>query len=518
MNPQKGGETRTMNQFSVKLWQKADIDGFFGLFTNNLTNLLVMAGLLISIDFPAQITYGRILPAVGLSIFVSSIIYTTMAYNLAKREKRNSVTALPSGTSVPHMFLIVYLIMGPVYWKTGDPYLAWFAGLAWCFVEGIIELSGSLIGPKVRKILPRAAMLGSLAGASLTFIVMSPAMQTFDLSYIGFVSLIIILIGWFGKVKLPFNIPVGLFAIIIGTIIGWVSGIMEVKAVTDTLQQIEVVVPTFSVSRIINGFSDAAPFLIAAIPLGIYNFFETIDNIESAEVAGDHYSTRNALIADGSTSILASLFGSPFPTAVFIGHVGWKEAGARIGYSWATGLAVLLLTSFGLISLLLTVIPIVAVVPILIYIGLQIGAQAFQHIELKYAPAVIIAIIPWLANWGQNIVDTALTSANTSAEEIGFSTIANAGLEYSGLISLGTGAIIIGMLWASILVYIIDQKFKNASIVCFIGAALSFFGVIHEATVGWAAGIETSFSYVVIALILLAINYTGSRKNIQEEI
>lgn len=507
-----------MNQFRVRLWQKADIDGFFGLFTNNLTNLLVMAGLLISIGFPANITYGRILPAVGLSIFVSSIIYTWMAYNLAKKEKRNTVTALPSGTSVPHMFLIVYLIMGPVYWKTGDPYLAWFAGLAWGFVEGVVELSGSLIGPKLRKILPRAAMLGSLAGASLTFIVMSPAMQTFDLPYIGFVSLIIILIGWYGKVKLPFHIPVGLFAIIVGSVIGWFSGVMDLKAVTTTMQQIEFVAPTFSITRIMDGFSQAAPFLIAAIPLGIYNFFETIDNIESAEVAGDSYSTKQALVADGSTSILASLFGSPFPTAVFIGHVGWKEAGARLGYAWATGLAVLALTWFGLISLLLTIIPIEAVVPILIYIGLTIGAQAFQHVERKYAPAVILAMIPWLANWGQNIVDTAFSSANTSAEAVGFQTIMDAGLEYSGLISLGTGAIIVGMIWASILVYIIDQNFKNASVVCWIAAFLSFFGVIQEATVGWAVGIESAISYIVIGLLLLLFHFKKQNNNIQEEI
>ncbi|WP_017754473.1 SulP family inorganic anion transporter [Calidifontibacillus oryziterrae] len=406
-----------MTQTKVRFWQKADVDGFFGLFTNNLTNILVMAGLLnISIGLPANIAYGQILPAVGLSMFASSLIYTWMAYQLAKKEGRNTVTALPSGTSVPHMFLIVFLIMGPVYWKTGDPYLAWFAGLAWGFVEGLVELLGAAIGPKVRELLPRAAMLGSLAGVSLTFIAMTPAMQTFDLPYIGLISLVIIFLGWFGKIKFPFHIPVGLFAIIVGTIIGWLTGFMDIKEVSEAAKQVEFSLPTFSIERIMNGFSEAAPYLIAAIPLGIYNFFETIDNIESAEVAGDHYNTRQALLADGSTTILASLFGSPFPTAVFIGHPGWKEAGARLGYAWATGLAILLLTWLGLISLLLTIIPLEAIVPILIYIGLIIGSQAFQAVDLKYAPAIILAIIPWVGNWGQNIVDTALTSANTSAE------------------------------------------------------------------------------------------------------
>lgn len=495
----------------VRLWQKADIDGFFGLFTNNLTNLLVMAGLLVSINLPGEIIYGKILPAVGLSIFASSICYTWMAYRLAKKERRNTVTALPSGTSVPHMFLIVFLIMGPIYWKTGDPYIAWFAGLAWGFIEGLVELSGSFIGQKIRKIIPRAAMLGSLAGVSLTFIVMTPAMQTFDLPYIGFISLVIIFLGWFAKVKLPFRIPVGLLAIMIGTIIGWVTGLMDIKAVTDSVNQIAFSMPTFSIERIISGFSEAAPFLIAAIPLGIYNFFETIDNIESAEVAGDRYSTKQALVADGSTTILASLFGSPFPTAVFVGHVGWKDTGARLGYSWATGLSVLLLTWLGLISLLLTIIPLEAIVPILIYIGLVIGAQAFQHVDTKYAPAVILAMIPWLANWGQNIVDTAFKSAGTSADNIGFSTISDAGLEYSGLLSLGTGAIIIGMLWASILVFMIDQKFKHASIACWIGALLSFFGIIHYTTVGWAIGFEAAISYVIIGLIMLFMHLKNKK-------
>ncbi|CQR47303.1 hypothetical protein BN1058_01612 [Paraliobacillus sp. PM-2] len=500
----------------IKLWQRSDIDGFFGLFTNNLTNLLVMAGLLVGVGIPADITFGSILPAVGLSIFASSMIYSWMAYGLAKKEQRNTVTALPSGTSVPHMFLIVYLIMGPVFRETGDPYIAWFAGLAWGIIEGMIELLGSIIGPKIRNILPRAAMLGSLAGASITFIVMTPAMQTFDLSYIGFVSLAIILLGWFGKVTFPFRLPVGLVAIIIGTTIGWITGYMDFSTMISSASDIQIGIPTFSIERIVNGFSEAAPFIVAAIPLGIYNMFETIDNIESAEVAGDYYNTRAAMIADGSTSILASLFGSPFPTAVFIGHAGWKEAGARIGYTWLTGTTILFITWFGLISFLLTIIPLEAILPILIYVGLVIGAQAFQQVESKYAPAVILALIPWLADWGKNIISNALTAAGTDAATVGYGTIAEAGLEFSGLVTLGSGAIVIGMIWSSILAFIIDQKFNFAAIVALVGVILSFFGVIHYETVGFGVGSEMAISYAVVSLILLSM-YFKYKKTVMEE-
>lgn len=500
-----------MHELKIKLWQRSDIDGFFGLFTNNLTNLLVMAGLLIGVGFPASLIFGSILPAVGLSIFASSAIYSVMAYRLAKKEQRNTVTALPSGTSVPHMFLIVFLIMGPVYRTTNDPYIAWFAGLSWGFIEGAIELFGSLIGPKLKEVLPRAAMLGSLAGASITFIAMSPAMQTFDLPYIGLVSFAIILLGWFGKVKFPKHIPVGLVAIVIGTVIGWVTGVMDLSTFLEALTNVEIGLPTFSVNRIIQGFNEASPFIIAAIPLGIYNMFETIDNIESAEVAGDRYDTMATMIADGSTSILASLFGSPFPTAVFIGHPGWKEAGARIGYTLATGIAILIISWLGLISLLLTIIPLQAILPILIYIGLIIGAQAFQQVERKYAPAIILALIPWLADWAKNLIGDTLASIGTSAAEIGYHVIEETGLNYSGLVTLGSGAIIIGMVWSTMLVFIIDQQFKMASFVSVLSGVLAYFGVIHYETVGLHVGFPMLLSYLAVAALLLFVDMTSKK-------
>lgn len=501
----------TTSNRSVKMWQRSDIDGFFGLFTNNLTNLLVMAGLLLTVGIPAEIALGTILPAVGLSIFASSLIYSVMVYRLASREKRNDVTALPSGTSVTHMFLIVYLIMGPVYQSTGDPYAAWYASLAWGFIEGIIELFGAFFGGALRRVIPRAAMLGSLAGASITFIAMTPAMQTFDVPYVGVISLIIILMGWFGKVKFPFNVPVGLVAIIVGTLIGWVTGMMDVDLLLSSFSSVEISLPSFSINRIISGFSEAAPFLASAIPLGIYNAFETIDNIESAEAAGDRYSTFWTMISDGATSILASLFGSPFPTAVFIGHPGWKEAGARIGYTLATGIGLLVITWFGLISLLLNIIPIQAILPILVYIGLVIGAQAFQETKSKYAPAVILAIIPWLADWGRNLIENALTAAGTDSTSLGFESLSSAGIEFSGMIVLGSGAIIVGMLWASLLCFIIDREYNKAAFTSGLGAIFSFFGLIHAPLVGINVSPELTIVYLASIIIILVIKYINKK-------
>jgi AGZA family xanthine/uracil permease-like MFS transporter len=100
--------------------------------------------------------------------------------------------------------------------------------------------------------------------------------------------------------------------------------------------------------------------------------------VESAAVGGDSYNLRAVLAADGVGAIVGALLGSPFPPAVYIGHPGWKAMGGRIGYSLATGIAMAIVCFLGLTALLLSIIPLVAIVPILLFIGLVIGAQAFR--------------------------------------------------------------------------------------------------------------------------------------------
>ena len=118
--------------------------------------------------------------------------------------------------------------------------------------------------------------------------------------------------------------------------------------------------------------------LVTAIPFGIYDLVEAMDNVESAEAAGDHYPTTRVLTADGVVSLIGCLMGNPFINAVYIGHPGWKAMGGRIGYSLATGVMVIVLCWFGIIAVLLALVPVVAISPILLYIGMLIGAQAFQ--------------------------------------------------------------------------------------------------------------------------------------------
>jgi AGZA family xanthine/uracil permease-like MFS transporter len=178
---------------SVALWVPGDWNAFFGLFTNVLLNVLVLTGLVIGVvQMPDGIVFGRILPALGIALPLGNLWYAYLAYQMAKRENRADVAAMPYGPSVPHMFIVVFGVMLPIFLQTRDPIRAWQAGLAWCFIIGLIIIIGAFVGPTIRKYTPRAAMLGTLAGISIAFISMRPAFQSWDVPWIAFVSLTLV--------------------------------------------------------------------------------------------------------------------------------------------------------------------------------------------------------------------------------------------------------------------------------------------------------------------------------------
>ncbi len=349
-----------------RLWVPGDWNAFFGFFTNVLLNVLVLTGLALGVvHLPNDTVFGRILPALGLALPLGNLFYAYLAWRMVKRENRADVTAMPYGPSVPHMFIVVFLVMLPTYLRTGDAILAWKLGLIWALIIGIIVLLGAFIGPTIRKYTPRAAMLGTLAGVSITFIALRPAFQMWETPWIGLVCFAIILLSWVANVRMPFNLPGGLAAVIVGTVLAWGaaalgwSDLMQPAAVSEAVAQFSFYPPIFSGDVLSVPMNEVWPLLVTAIPLGIYNFTEAINNVESASAAGDDYNLRAILIADGLGAVAGAFLGSPFPPAVYIGQPGWKAVGGRIGYSLVTGVCIAVVCFFGLTALLLSVIPLV---------------------------------------------------------------------------------------------------------------------------------------------------------------
>src|SRR4051812_48838857 len=399
---------------AVPFWTRGDLNAFFGLGINMLVNVLVLAGLCVGVVHMApDDVYQVVLPALGIELLIGNVFYFYLARKLALKEGRDTVTAMPYGPSVPHMFIVTLVIMLPTYLATKDPIAAWTAGLAWAFIIGCIILIGAFVGPSIRRWTPRAAMLGTLAGISLTFISMRPGAQMWGALWIALPVFMIIIAGFVAGVRLPGNFPVGLAALLVGTALGWIGGFMEPAAVGDAAKSIAIGLPSLNLDLLSDGLSGISPLLATAIPLGIYNFTEAMSNVESAAAAGDSYNLRSVLLADGTGAVVGAALGSPFPPAVYIGHPGWKDAGGRTGYSMASGVAIALLCFLGLFGLLSAVLPIPAIVPVLLFIGLVIGSQAFVAVPKAHYAAGVLAAIPSLAPGGSGMVHDAPPPAGT---------------------------------------------------------------------------------------------------------
>jgi len=503
--------TTDTTAFVPRWWVPGDWNGFFGLFTNVLLNVIVLTGLCLGVvQLPGDVVYGRVLPALGIALPLGNLYYAYLAWRLAKREGRSDVTAMPYGPSVPHMFIVVFLIMLPTYLKTKDPILAWQFGLVWCLVIGVIVLLGAFVGPTIRKYTPRAAMLGTLAGISIAFISMRPAFQGWEDPWLFLMAFTIVLVSWLAGVRLPWGLPGGLAAVVVGTVLAWLARLfhldmlMDPTAVGAAFGQFGLHLP-YPTGDFLKAMGSIGPLLITAVPLGIYNFTEGMNNVESAAAAGDDYNLRLILMADGVGAIVGAILGSPFPPAVYIGHPGWKAVGGRIGYSLATGVVIGIVCFLGLTALLLAVIPLVAILPILLFIGLIIGAQAFQATPSRHAPAVVLALLPNIAAWCQTQVDGALGAAGTSADQVGAAKLGANGVVYKGMALLGGGAVLAGLMLGAIAAFIIDRAFDKAAIYAGAGAVLAFFGFIHGTSLGIGNGLPVAIGYLIMAGICVVL-------------
>lgn len=510
----------------MKIFRSNDLNAFWALFADNLANMVILSSVCKYVfKMPDSVVYGHILPGVGIALIVGLLYYAYAGYQLAKKEGRDNVTALPFGISTPVLFVYLFAVMGPIYWKTGDPLMAWRVGLAAGFLGGIIEASGGLIGPFLKRVTPRAGMLGTLAGIALVWISAVPMAMLFESPLIGFTSLVILFAGLVAGIKMPFKMPAGLFAISAGTLIGFFTGEASIS-----FEGMGFYPPVPVFGDLIEGIkilANNSELLAVVIPIEIYNFIETMNNVESAEAAGDKYDVKWCQIMDGAGTAVGALFGNPFPTTVFIGHPAYKRLGAGIGYSFMVGAVFFIGSLFGMVAFLHHLIPEAAVAPMLVFIGLVIVSQAFRSVKAQYSMAVCIAIVPHVSDiifkkMSSAMGEISLIALNmvpagsaelieklTAYSKMNFDSAAikalevNQGVNYLGHQALSQGAIISGLIWGAIVAYLIDSNFLRAFYFALGGAFLTLTGFIHSPRI-FIHFSPAAAGYFIIAAILLA--------------
>jgi AGZA family xanthine/uracil permease-like MFS transporter len=380
----------------------------------------------------------------------------------------------------------------------------------------LIEFFGAFVAEAVRKRTPRAALLSTLAGIAIGYISMGFAMQIFQKPVIAMLPMALVLITYFAQVPFPWHLPGGMVAVIAGTAIAWIltfvvsvwpeapiwlrESTMNPSAIQEATGVLGFYVPQFVGPKIIQLVSDPEQwmgFLSVIVPMGLFNLIGSLQNIESAEAGGDKYNTSSSLAANGIGTICAALFGSCFPTTIYIGHPGWKALGARSGYSILNGLVVTGLCLTGAVQLINSVIPMESGIAIVLWIGIIITAQAFSAVPRDHAPSVAVGLFPAIAAWGFTVTQGAFNKAGgqTLQQLLAANSRANVNdFVLHGMISLQQGYIFTCMILAAVSACLIDRKFFVAGFWSLIGAISAAIGLTHAYQL---SGNVTDFLFVM---------------------
>ncbi|MCL4179137.1 MAG: NCS2 family permease [Verrucomicrobia bacterium] len=498
---------------------RGDVDGFFGLFIDNLLQLMLIAALCpVVCGLPRELVYGKILPGAAVSILVGNLFYAWQARRLMRQTGRTDVTALPYGINTVSLLAFIFLIMGPIYQETGNATLAWQAGLLACLLNGLMEIVCAFFGDWVRRHTPRAALLSSLAGIAITFIAMGFVFQVFASPIIALLPMLLILFTYASRARLPFGLPGGFVAVLVGVGLAWLLRALGQPFFEPSTEAyrlgfhppIPVPGDLFALLTSATGWQ----YLSVIFPMGLFNVVGSLQNLESAEAAGDRFETRPSLLVNGVCSVVAAFLGSAFPTTIYIGHPGWKAMGARAGYSILNGVVISLLCLVGGMPLVLQLVPLEAALGILLWIGLIITAQAFQEVPKQHALAVGLGLIPALASWALVLIETTLRVTGSSL--LAAAPQFKGDLYIHGVIALSQGFMLSSMVLAALLVQVIDRRFIQAALWAGIAALLSLTGLIHaydltatgvQNKFGLAAAPDFAVIYALGACFLLGLHF-----------
>lgn len=472
-----------------------DVNAFFGLIFDNLANLLLLVMLLGgAFQFPTDFIIKTMVPGTALGVLVGDIAFFWLAFRLARKTGRDDVTAMPLGIDTPSLFGMIFFVLGPSYLAGRDvlelseadaAVRTWHIGI-WCLVlSGLLKLACAPICGWIRTSVPRAGLLGSLAAIALVLISFMPMLDIFAHPLPGLLATVVILTTLIGRIPFPGKLPGTLGALAVAGTVYYLMIALGVDGYKAPKMPTVTWMPTDWLNAWtfgwIGSFEAALPYLPIAFPFALMTVVGGIDCTESAAAAGDDYDTRGVIAIEGVATLVAGMSGGVIQTTPYIGHPAYKAMGGRAAYSLATALLVGSAGIVGYFELINAYLPIPVVLPILVFIGLEITAQSFAATPRRHYPAVALGCVPALAFLAlsfpnQLFGDPASFAAGLTIDKID----ERLQDKLATLTMLSNSFILTSLLWAWILASIIDRKLQLAAIVLCVTALLTLFGLIHS--------------------------------------
>ncbi|HEX5273551.1 MAG TPA: hypothetical protein VFW33_23810 [Gemmataceae bacterium] len=488
-----------MKRYAWAAW--GDVNAFFGLMLDNVAVMVLFVTLIAGESagqYTPQFVLTRMIPGTALGVLLGDLVYTAMAFRLARRTGKPDVTAMPLGLDTPSAFGIAFLVMLPALEEGNRLFPAdhdramlfgWHVGVAVLVMAGLFKVACAPLGNAVRRWVPRAGLLGSLAAIALALIAFLPLLNDIaSVPLAGFAVLTVILITLVAHRALPYKVPGALAAVIVGMVLvfggrglGSLFGVPLVGEAPHSAGGAGLSLPSLSPFTTLEWdwwrgvIATALTKMPVALPFALATIVGGIDCTESAAAAGDEYDTRTVLLTEGVAALVAGLLGGVIQTTPYIGHPAYKTMGGRSAYTLATALFVGAVGCFGLFGLLFEFLPPAAMFPILVFVGLEITAQSFHATPVKHFPAVAFAILPTLAYLATIPLDQALAGREPGT---------NALVVVQTLRCLASGFIVTSLLWAAALAALIDGRLRRSAAYLLFAGLCALFGVIHSPLAG----------------------------------
>lgn len=515
-------------------WAAAgDVNAFFGLMLDNIAGLILTVSLLaFNFGFPVDFALRYMIPGTALGVLVGDLLYFYLAFRLAHREQTSQVTAMPLGLDTPSTIGMVLFVLGPAYKAALENGLSefdaamqtWHIGICAIVITGLIKALLAVGSNWLRRVFPRAGLLGSLAAIALVIIAFTQMTELAANPVIGFSSLAIVFVTLIARGNLPFKIPGAFGAVLLGSVI-WYLLLGSDSLLGTQLASVETPIQIawfplewLSVLKLewLSAFGDALAYTPYILPFAIATVIGGIDCTESAASAGDKYETASIIGIEAFATLVAGLFGGVIQTTPYIGHPAYKAMGGRSAYALATALFIGGAGLIGYFGLLFMIIPKAAILPILIFIGIEITAQSFHATPRRHYAALAIACIPAIAK-------LVMIYLNQFSDAIDYSQVSVPDASrlnelWMHLQVLAGGFIITSLIWASAMAMIIDRRFFQASLYFGIAGILTLFGIMHSPIPGdkmflpWAIDqkfkpivLEFAAAYLVMSSLMFTI-------------
>ncbi|MDG3005548.1 permease [Paludisphaera mucosa] len=468
-----------------------DVNAFFGLMIDNIGDMILMTSLLVvAFGFPRDFILTRMIPGTAVGVLVGDLIFTVMAFALARRTGRSDVTAMPLGLDTPSTFGSVFLILGPAFVAAKGRGLdaaaaaehAWFLGIAMLLASGLFKLACAPFCGWIRRVVPRAGLLGSLSAIALVLISFLPLLDVAAQPVAGFAALIVVLATLSARWKLPDRAPGMVCAVGVGCAIYYGMYLADLGPGAEGGRPESWL--RFSLPFPMAGWwawfqlhwREAAGYLPVAIPLALATIIGGVDCTESAAAVGDEYPTGLIVAAEGLATLVGGGLGGVIQSTPYIGHPAYKAMGARAAYTLATAVFIGAVGVLGCFDWIFFLLPKAVVFPILIFIGLEITAQSFQATPFRHFPAVAFACVPALAYLALLAVNQVLPLVDRPFDQLP----SNVQHWIGSVTTLSGGFIVTSLLWGSGLATLIDGRVRATVAVLLLAAAFAWFGVIHS--------------------------------------